>query len=427
LAHSWCCRIILFIILAGTIALVGCADPLADSSKGKPPDSGMERIGQALASAEHYLIDRQDADGAWRSDTYGVFKDGPSLTPLVLDTLLRLAPSKDVETACRKGADYLAAMVGPDGAIEAGPNGLSYPLYTSALAVRVLSRLGRHSEKYRQARDAWLAFLRQRQLTEDLGWQPTDKPYGGWGYCHDVPRKPKPGESMLPLTESNLSATVFALEALKAAGCPADDPAIQKALVFVQRCQNFCDEAKQRDPAFDDGGFFFIYDDPVRNKAGSAGKDRAGRERFHSYGSTTADGLRGLRACGLPKDHPRVVAARRWLERHFDPVHHPGAYNQDREVNRSAVYYYYYWSMAQGFSSMGIKQVNTEAGPVAAARCIGLVEVSWVSALAEELIKRQEKDGSWINPAVAVREDDPVVATSLAAGALAVCRDVIQE
>ena len=74
------------------------------------------------------------------------------------------------------------------------------------------------------------------------------------------------------MTESNLSATTFALNALKAAGVPADDPAFAKALTFVKRCQNWPEKEEERDPKFDDGGFFFIYDDPIRNKAGVAGK-----------------------------------------------------------------------------------------------------------------------------------------------------------
>ena len=64
------------------------------------------------------------------------------------------------------------------------------------------------------------------------------------------------------------------------------------------------------DPAFDDGGFFFIPNDPGQNKAGPAGTDRHGRQRFRSYGTMTADGLRILIRCGLPATHPRVVAAR---------------------------------------------------------------------------------------------------------------------
>src|SRR5262249_21242581 len=153
--------------------------------------------------------------------------------------------------------------------------------------------------QHRKARDAWLAYLRQRQLTEELGWRPEDKEYGGWGYCRGLPRKPTPGVISLPLIESNLSATLLALAALRGAGVPGDDLAVRKALTFVVRCQNG-PPGRHGDERFDDGGFFFIYDDPVRNKAGALGQGAAGRPRFASYGSTTADGLRALLICGVP-------------------------------------------------------------------------------------------------------------------------------
>jgi hypothetical protein len=38
------------------------------------------------------------------------------------------------------------------------------------------------------------------------------------------------------------------------------------------------------------------------------------------------------------------------------------------------------------------------------------------------LVRRQRRGGSWVNDAVEVREDDPIVATALAAGALSICR-----
>src|SRR5207249_5376872 len=141
-----------------------------------------------------------------------------------------------------KGAAWLAGRVKANGDIDEGDNGFSYPVYTAAGAVLVLSKPA--NKDHAKARDAWLAYLRKRQLTEENSWQPADKPYGGWGYCHDLPKKPKPGEAPAPLLESNLSATVFALEALRAAGVKADDPAFKKALVFVRRCQNFTDDAK---------------------------------------------------------------------------------------------------------------------------------------------------------------------------------------
>src|SRR5262249_19120695 len=146
-----------------------------------------------------------------------------------------------------------------------------------------------------------------------------------------------------------------------------NDPAVRKALLFIERCQNFGDE-----PAFDDGGFHFIYDDAVRNKAGVAGTDPQGRDRFASYGSTTADGLRVLLLCGLPLDHPRVAAAKGWLETNFNAAAHPGRYAPGREALRPALYYYYACSVAQALKQVQLVE-GTEPQPKA----------KWADALAD--------------------------------------------
>jgi squalene-hopene/tetraprenyl-beta-curcumene cyclase len=368
----------------------------------------IKRIDRSLSRAAQFLLARQAADGAWRSDTYGSFKDGPSLTPLALNALLTCPASAEVQAACRKGSAYLAAMARPDGSIDEGKRGLNYPVYTAAGAVIVLSKTGFTAQ--RKARDAWLAYLRQRQLTEDLGWQPADKEYGGWGYAIDLPRKPK----QEALTESNLSATVFALDALRAAGRSSKNPALAKALKFVKRCQNYEDNSARRNAAFDDGGFFFIYDDADRNKAGLAGKEDGGRERFFSYGSATADGLRCLLVCGLGRGHPRVRAVRHWLEANFSAVEHPGQFAAASEGKRPAVYYYYAWSVARALQAAAGPEIPTRKG-----------KLRWAELLADELLKRQRDNGSWSNPAVFVREDDPIVATGMASMALSICCQVI--
>jgi squalene-hopene/tetraprenyl-beta-curcumene cyclase len=387
--------------------LAGCGGP---APRPAPTPTRAERLDRALAAAGRFLAGRQSADGAWRSEQYASFKDGTALTPLAVVALRPVTDRAEFKKPFGKGIAYLESLVRRDGTIAEGRHGLNYPVYTAALAVVVLSAPGQ--EVHRAARDAWLEYLRRRQLTENLGWQEADREYGGWGYSIHLPRKPRPGALTLP-TESNLSATLFALEALRAAGCPAGDPAFRKARVFVQRQQNFSDPPRA---PLDDGGFHFIYDDGARNKAGVAGKDSAGRERFHSYGSATADGLRALRACGLAAGDNRVMAARRWLERHFRADTHPGAYVRQREPLRGSVYYYYTWSVARAFRISGLRQVKTAEGPVL-----------WAEALAGELLKRQRADGSWVNPAGAQREDDPLVATSLAAAALAECRSMVDD
>jgi squalene-hopene/tetraprenyl-beta-curcumene cyclase len=370
--------------------------------KNRPEVSVLARdaIDRGLTAAMHFLRQQQSPDGAWRSQIYGFFKDGTALTPLAAHILLTGTSTPETTSCAGRGAAYLAALARPDGTINEGPHGLSYPAYTAALTVLVLS----HPlvAEHRKARDAWLSYLRERQLTEVLGWQPADRAYGGWGYAHSLPRKPQPGQPADLLTESNLSATVFALEALRGAGCPVHEPLFGKALTFVRRCENFADDP---DPAFDDGGFHFMYDDSLRNKAGVAGTDRVGRERYNSYGSMTADGLRALLACGVPLDDPRVSAARCWLDRHFSAVVHPGRFAAGRAVLQASSYYYYCWSLTRALAV---------CGP-------GAIMQDRAAELAEELLRRQQADGSWVNAAVEMREDDPLVATPLAVLALAEC------
>jgi hypothetical protein len=211
--------------------------------------------------------------------------------------------------------------------------------------------------------------------------------------------------------DADLSSTLFAIGALRIAGLRADDPAIRKALIFIERCQNVDVSDRDIEPQFDDGGFFFSPTDPVRNKAGVAGTDRRGQVRYHSYGSATADGLRALLRCGVSHDHPRVAAARAWLENHFSAMFHPGTFEGAREVDRDATYFYYAWSVAHAFRSLGIKEIHSQGQKIA-----------WADALAHELINRQRVDGTWTNRFSASKEDDPLVATSFAVGALGNCR-----
>ena len=67
-------------------------------------------------------------------------------------------------------------------------------------------------------------------------------------------------------------------------------------------------------------------------------------------------------------------------------------------------------ALAEAAHSLGIDKIPPEG------------DVPWAEALADELIWRQAECGSWTNPAGAQREDDPLVATSMAMSALAICR-----
>jgi squalene-hopene/tetraprenyl-beta-curcumene cyclase len=360
---------------------------------------------RALAAATRFLVSNQSRDGSWRSNVYGDLSDGLSLTPPILKCLFYTSDfSRQVRSSFRKGFDYLLQSAED---VRAGSGAdLLHPVHTASLASVVIG-LASREPKHLKAQSAWLDCLLRYRFSRDLGWAPGDGPFGGWGYASRIPEKPKGAESPY---EANISATIFGIGALRQAGVPSSDPVCQEVLGFVKRAQNFADDGLDGDPRFDDGGFFFTPCDPARNKAGVAGTDRSGRERYNSYGSATADGLRALLRCGLPRDSARVQAAYKWLANHFSVRDNPGAFPSEREVLRNATYFYYCWSLAHALTAMAVDEVRTNDGLL-----------KWAEVLAEELIRRQQHDGSWINRFTDSKEDDPLVATSLAAAALTHC------
>ena len=408
------------------LAFIGCGDrqpPGRIQSNGEPTvqiqtaavdaESAeallVRRLDAAIERARSYLVARQSDDGAWRSDVYGTFKNGDALTAEIA-VALSSCGAPECRAVVTRAVEFLSGFV-RDGRVCATGDALTYPTYTAAAAVALLS--AEQNPQNKAAQVAWLDYLCQRQLTESLGWSPDDARYGGWGYAVEPTIRPADGVQLGNLAEPNLSATVYALVALRAAGRPVDDPAIQRARRFVERCQNYSASTGALGPdagdtALDDGGFTFVLDDPVRNKAGLAGVDRTGRNRYASYGSATADGLRGLLLCGDAPDDPRVVAAWQWFEMHFSATSHPGRYAIDRVAAQESVYFYYCRALADCLPAAGHDP-----------------RLRWAAELTEALLARQAADGSWRNTAVDVREDDPLVATPATLGALVRCRVIL--
>jgi hypothetical protein len=361
-------------------ALVACdRRPSGNRTDDAAPLTTLERVDAAIARGGAFLRGRQSADGGFRTSPYPAFRDGLSLGPLAL-AALRFAPGGD--ESYRRGVSALAVML--DAATAPGAAAPTYPQYAFGLGAIVLNAPG--NEAHRGSRDAALTALRARQL-----------PGGGWAYPPMTVAAPA----------ANLPATLVAIGALRLAGVPASDPALAAAGSFVERCQNLgppgCTGA-----GCGDGGFFFSPDDRDANKAGADG------DHLRSYGSMTADGLRALVRLDLPPAAPRVAAAARWLERHFDAAQNPGDFAPADEVRRASAYYYWTWTAAHAYRAIGKVELITDRG-----------HVRWAEALAAALLARQGADGSWRNPATEMREDDPVVATSFAVAALAVSRSVI--
>jgi hypothetical protein len=383
------------------LALGACA-PSA-----RPAPSLEEQIDSSVRRAVEYLVAQQESDGAWRSHTYGALKDGWSLTAACTKALLFAPTDGAGALAAERGLAFLASGVGAGGEIDVARLALPYPVYTASLAVVALARAAPEDpERFRAPREAWLRFLCAQQLGEAQGWSSADSAYGGWGYGARPPRRDEPHDF-----EADLSSTLFALGALRLAGRSADDPVLVRARGFVERCQNLPLSGEAPDAARDDGGFFMSPSVPLQNKAGSAWASTGGRQRFASYGSMSADGLRALLRCGFATDHERVRAALGWLGAHFETRINPGDFEAVRAVEREAAWHYWSWSCAHALVELGVGSLETPGGPR-----------DWAAESATELLARQRPDGSWSNPATMVKEDDPLVATPLALGSLVLAR-----
>ncbi len=351
----------------------------------EPPRTGSA---DALRAAVGFLAARQSRDGAWRSARYGAFREGDALTPLVLWALAS-APGADAEPLAR-GVRWLESLTDTQSARGEPWVELRYPLFTASYAAQVFSKTG-------DARRAgfWADLAGRLRIAPSLGWPADAAACGAWSDAPGPPRLP-PGVSTPPdMLAPNISATVLGLAVLAAAG--RQDRAA--ALPFLAQCQNF--SATPTAP-FDDGGFFFAPADPVRNKAGVAGRDATGRERYHSYGSATCDGVIALHASGCGADDPRMRAALGWLGRHAAGMKHRGTWAADRGDERESLRYYH----AQAFAAVL---------PIAGAAPWAVAQRR---ALTADLLACQGRDGSWSGECPDSFEDDPIVATAFAVRAL---------
>ena len=358
----------------GGLLLTGAAGPVAP------------RHTAASRPALEFLGSRQARDGAWRSDRYAAFRDGDALTPVVL---WAVQGRPGAEVIFESGLRWLERLTDAQSQREEPWMELRYPLFTASYAAQAMARAG----DGRRAR-AWAGLIERLRTSVELGWPSNDPACGAWGDAPAPPQFTRPVPDMLA---PNISATALATQALYAAG---NAHAAQSARPFVERCQNF---GSTPGDEFDDGGFFFAVDDPVRNKAGIAGVDTSGHRRFHSYGSATCDGLLALHACRLPSDHPRVVAGLEWLRRNGDRLTPGGEWSPGRGAARESLVYYH----AQAFAA--VLDMLAPSAPWALNRR---------HSLAVNLVARQSPDGSWQGEAPNSCEDEPLLATAFALRAL---------
>jgi len=320
----------------------------------------------------------QAADGSFNAPA------GPAVTALVATGLLKHGRSPE-DPVVAKALKYVEGFVHDDGGIYGEGNHKNYETCIALLCFKEANRSGKYDALIKKAD----AFIKASQWGGDGKTDPSAVQFGGAGYGRTGDRP-------------DLSNTSFLVDALKAAGNDANSEAIQRALIFVSRCQNL--ESKDNTTPFaakiNDGGFYYT---PAAGGVSQAGVDES-TGGLRSYASMTYAGLKSMIYAGVKQDDPRVKAALGWLKKHYDLDSNPG-------MGASGQYYYYH-TFAKALSALGEDKFVDDKG----------VEHDWRKELIDELASRQKEDGSWINDEKRWMEGDPSLVTGYALLALSYCK-----
>jgi len=371
-AHSFR-SVILSLVFAVALAPIAFAVEAA-----APAKLDQAKINEAIDRAADFLKQAQGDDGSFSSAS------GPGVTAIVAASLLRSGRTVN-DPVVAKALKFLEGHVHADGGIY--QKGGNHKNYETCLAIMAFSEAN-GDKRYDQLLADAEKFIKKEQWDEGESKSIDDPNYGGAGY----------GSSSRP----DLSNTSFLIDALHSLGRGDDDPAIQKALIFVSRCQNL--ESKYNTTPFaakvDDGGFYYTV---AAGGSSPAGNTADGGLR--SYGSMTYAGLKSMIYAGVTKDDPRVKAAHEWIQKNYTLDENPG-------MAQSGLYYYYH-SFAKALAAIGDATLVDAAGNTH----------DWRAELAEKFIANQNPDGSWVNKTPRWMEGDPNLVTSYGLLSLSYCRD----
>ncbi|MGI9429686.1 MAG: prenyltransferase/squalene oxidase repeat-containing protein, partial [Bythopirellula sp.] len=202
------------------------------SARAKPTKA---KLAPVVERGVAFLAGAQDEDGSYSSFA------GTGITSLITTALLRHGRGPS-DPLIARSLKYLQTQVKDDGGIY--QQGSLYRNYETCLAILCFSaanRDGNYDELLKRAE----AFIKDIQWDAGEGHDPSSTSYGGAGY----------GKHNRP----DLSNTTFLIAALKTVGNGPDDPAMQRALAFVSRCQNLETEHNETKFASEnpDGGFYY--------------------------------------------------------------------------------------------------------------------------------------------------------------------------
>jgi squalene-hopene/tetraprenyl-beta-curcumene cyclase len=350
----------------------------------KDPDYVAPGAQAAIDKAVAYLRKTQMDDGSWPANPDSQIKmNNLGITSVVTLGLVKAGvPASD--PMVEKALKYILGYVKADGGVHEG----NQPNYITSITIMTLAATG--DKKYSETIAKAINFLKDLQWTEGHGIAAESSDFGGAGYNKD--------------SRPDLSNQQWFIQAIREAGLSPDDPAVKKALVFVQRTQG---GEEARWIGLPDGGFIYSPHDKGSSKAGEidipAGTKLAngqilpsGTKGLKTYGSMTYAGFLSLIYAGLDRNDKRVQAALGWAQKHWTVEENP-------ELGKQG-YFYYLMTMGKALKTYGAPVIIDDKG----------AKHEWRKELSAKMVALQDKEGSWINNADRFMEGSKPLVTGYA-------------
>ena len=266
------------------------------------PSPDLKQWNTMVDKAVDYLKRSQASDGTWS------LKSSPGITGVVLTGLLQSGKVGPKDPTVERALKAIEGMVNRKAGHIAGKDPKPQ-LQNYVTSVNVMALVAADRDSYKEVVGDAVKFLKNLQWDEGEGKTRKDDFYGGAGYdSHSRP---------------DLSNTQYFVDALNAAGVPKDDPALQKALVFISRCQNLQGEHNDQPWAgkINDGSF--IYSPAAGGQTKT--QDAPGPDgRLPGYGSMTYAGIKSMIYCGVSQKDERIKKAYDWIVKNYSVDQNPG-------------------------------------------------------------------------------------------------------
>ena len=373
------------------------AEPISTTTSSATSSAASSAASSATSSAVSSAASSATSSGASSAASSAVSSAASTaasaaVTALVVRAFAQRGLSIQGDAALDRAATRLVDLVMHKNVFQPDTSG-GMATYVASCTAMGLAAL--QEAKYEKTLAAALAWIRESQWDESEGIAPTQDWYGGAGY----------GSKGRP----DLSNTQLMLDALHESNATAKDPSVERAVIFLTRCQNLksTNSASWAQTGSNDGGMVYTPANDGESFASEmAGEGRTGEQMppgtraLRSYGSMTYAAYKSMLFAGLSKNDPRVQAAQKWIESNFTFSENPGLGQQG--------YYYYIHAAARAMLACGNDELTDSAG----------TQHNWREELIDSIIVRQRANGSWQNPEPRWMEDSPDLATVFAVLAL---------